>query len=286
MIGYSQNKLIDQVKYLQGIWIAEDYMNSFDRTKSSIKSKRAFEANDPVGLRINKLEIADSILYIGYSALHDHLIHPEISKFVVIGNDTIYEQGHFKINIEKSDSLNFHETSEIYFFNHECKTYFSWTFMPDTSLILYRPASKEELEKTIKFKRISNSFKSSYLFPNPIYYYTRSKTLVGEYTLRDSLNKVVSTDFRIDHDGKSKGYLPFKDKIFYFSTDIYCGPELNEDFVVFCSYNEKLEPDCNGFIYKRIDEQTIQFHKSEWMTETEGYEKLVVGKMIYKLTKK
>lgn len=283
---YCQDRLVDQIKYLEGIWIAEDYLSSFNKTKSSIKSENAFDANDPVGLRINKLEITDSFLNIGYSGLHDHMIHPEISKYAVVDGDTIYEQGHFKINIIKSDSLNFHEISEIYYFNYECKAYLRCTFSPDTLLILYRPSTDKVEEKTIRFKRISHSFKPTYLFPNPIYYYTRSRTLVGTYTLRDSLNKVISTNFRIELDGKTNGYAPFNDKIFYFSTDIYCGPKTTEDFILFCSYNDKLEPDCNGFIYKRIDEKSIQFHKSEWITTPEGYRKQFVGKMIYKLTKK
>lgn len=286
MTVYCQDRLVDQIKDLEGIWIAEDYLNSFDKTKSSIKSKKAFDPNDPVGLRINSLELVDSFLNIGYSGLHDHMIHPEISKYTVVGKDTIHEQGHFQINIQRSDSLNYHQTSEIYYFNYECKAYFSWTFSADTLLILHRPATEKEKEKTIKFKRISRSFKPNYLFPNPIYYYTRSKTLVGTYTLRDSLNKVISNSFRIDFSGKTNGYAPFNDKILYFSTDIYCGPETTEDFILFCNYNDKLEPDCNGYIYKRVDEKTIQFHKSDWVETPEGYEKQVVGKMIYKLTKK
>jgi hypothetical protein len=145
------------------------------------------------------------------------MIHPEISKYTVVGTDTIHEQGHFQINIEKSDSLNYYQTSEIYYFNYECKAYFSWTFSPDTLLILHRPATEKEIERTIKYKRIRRSFTPNYLFPNPIYFYTRSKTLVGNYILRDSLNKVVSSNFRVDFDGKTTGYLPFKNKTFYFS---------------------------------------------------------------------
>ncbi|MFN6946872.1 MAG: hypothetical protein ACK4ND_18140 [Cytophagaceae bacterium] len=283
---YCQDRLVDQIKNLEGIWIAEDYLNRFDITKSSIKSKEAFHSNHPVGLRINRLEIADSSLNIGYSELHDHWIHPEISKYTVVDGDTIHEQRHFQINIAKSDSLNFYQTSEIHYFNYECKAYFSWIFSADTVVILYRPATENQAEETIRFKRISYSFKPSYLFPNPIYYYTRSKTLVGTYTLRDSLNKVISSNFQIALDGTATGYTSFKDKIFYFSTDIYCGPETTEDFVLFCSYNDKLDPDCKGYIYKRINEKTIQFHKNEWVTSPEGTPKQVVGKMIYKLTKK
>jgi hypothetical protein len=286
LAGSCQKRIVDQIKSLEGIWIAEDYLKSFDITRSSIKSARAFDPDDPVGLRINTLEIRDSTLNIGYSTLHDHSIYPEISKYVVIDSDTIHEQGHFEINISKSDSLNFHKTSEIYYFNYECKSFFSWTFSPDTLLILHRPPTEKEEEKTIVFKRIINSFKPNFQFPNPLYLYTRSKTLAGTYTLRDSMNKVVSTNFKIYFDGKTSGYAPFKDKIFYFSTDIYCGPPASEDYISLCSYNEKLESDCNGYIYKRIDDKTIQFHKSEWISTPDNYEKHVGGKMIYKLTKK
>jgi hypothetical protein len=279
---YSQDKLVDKIKKLEGIWIAEDYLKSFDKTKSSIKSKMAFDPSDPVGLRINMSEITNGFLNIGFSRLHDHLIQPEVSKYSVLNGDTIHEQGHFEINIQKSDSLNFIETSEIYNFNFGCKAYFSWTLSPDTLIILYRPATEKEAEKTIRYRRISNSFQPNYLFPNPIYYYTRSKTLVGTYTLIDSLNKVVSTNFNIDFDGKTNGYAPFKDRTFYFSTDIYCGPVTTEDFVVLCiQLNETLFPDCIGYIYKRIDEKTIQLHKSEWILAREK-----VGKMMYKLIKK
>lgn len=252
--GFCQIKIVDEIKLLEGIWIAEDYKNSFDKTKSSIKSIQAFDADDPVGLRINKVELIDSFLNIGYGVLHDHGIHPEISNYVVIDGDTIHEQGNFRINIEKQDSLNFYETSEIHYFNYESKSYLSWTFSPDTAIILSRPASENLEEKTIRYKRIINSLNGNYLFPNPIYYYTRSKTLVGTYVLRDSLNKVVSSNFHIDFDGKTKGYHPFKDKIFYFSTDIYCGPKVTEDYIVLCCYDEKLEADCSGFIYKRMDD--------------------------------
>jgi hypothetical protein len=285
LIVYCQDRLVDQINNLEGIWIAEDYLKSFKKTKSSVQSIIAFNPDDPAGLRINKLEITDGYLNIGYSVLHDHTIHPEISKYEVVESDTINEQGHFKINIVKSDSLNFYETSQIYYFNDECKAYFSWIYSPDTLLILYRPGTEKEAEKTIRFERISHSIKPNYPFPNPIYYYTRCETLVGTYTLKDSLNKVISNDFRIDFDGKTKGYAPFSDKLFYFSTDIYCGPEITKDYIILCSFRDKSENDFIGYIYKRVDEITIQFHQSEWIETAEGLEQ-IEGKMIYKLTKK
>jgi len=280
--AFCQHDPVLQFKNFEGVWIAEDYLNSFNQTKSSIKSKKAFNPNDPVGLRINLTEIENGRLNIGYSGLHDHLLHPETSRYVVANGDTISEQGFFQINLQKSDSLNFYETTEIYYFSEEQKAYFSWSFVPDTTLILYRPAAFDEPQQTIRFKRISHTFKPDYLFPNPIYYYTRSKTLTGTYMLKDSLGHVLSTNFQIGLDGKSSGYTPFNDKIFYFSTDIYCGYESTEDVILLCKYDKKLEPDCEAFIYKRVGKRSIQLHRQIW---SKADEKQIVGKMLYKLVK-
>lgn len=282
---FGQDLLKDQLKNLEGIWIAEDYKNSFDKTLSSIHSKWVFDPGFPVGLRINKQEISDSSLSIGFGVLHDHLIHPEISRFTVINNDSIFEQGHFRINFIKSDSLNFHQTSEIYYFSYESRAFLTWTFSPDTALILYRPANQNEPESIIRFKRISNTFDVDYPFPNPIYYYSRIKTLTGTYVLRDSLNNVVSDYFQIKLNGTTEGYLPFQNKIFYFSTDVYCGPTLVEDLVLVCLFDDNLEPECNTFIYKRINEKTIEFRKSIWIENDEGEIEQQPSKLIYSLTK-
>ncbi len=282
---YAQTRMLDQIKNLEGIWIAEDYMNNFNITKSSIKSEEAFDPNDPVGLRINLSEINDGFLNIGYSRLHDHLIHPEISKYTIIGTDTIHEQGHFNINIDKSDSFILHEVSEFHYSDYENKAFLSLLFSPDTLITLHIPPTERDGKKSIRFKRVCHSFSEDYPFPNPLYYYNRSKTLVGSYTLINDSGKAVSEDFKIDFDGKAYGYLPFKDKIFYFSTDIYCGPKATEDIIDLCSFNGNLEPECEVFIYKRIDDKTIQLHSSEWVEISDGDEKQVIGNMIYTLVK-
>jgi hypothetical protein len=89
----TQPKLVDQVKNLEGIWIAEDYLKSFEKTRSSLKSKDAFDLSYPVGLRVNSQELREDSLTIGYSVLHDHDLHPEISAFLMADGNRINEQG-------------------------------------------------------------------------------------------------------------------------------------------------------------------------------------------------
>src|SRR5690606_12590421 len=155
---------------------AEDYYNSFEKTNSAIKSKSAFFHNDPVALRINISEYKNGLLNIGFSVLHDHLLHPEVSEFILIDNDTIREQGSFKINLKSKDSLGYYKTTEIGYFNYNWVSYLTWS-SNDQTFILYRPKKDELNELKIKFIKIKSSFDTKYKFPNPLYYYTRSKNL-------------------------------------------------------------------------------------------------------------
>ena len=51
----------EEIESLNGIWIAKDYYDSFEKTKSAVKSKYAFEHDYPVALRINSKEIKNGI---------------------------------------------------------------------------------------------------------------------------------------------------------------------------------------------------------------------------------
>ena len=52
----------EEIKEIEGIWIAEDYYNSFESTKSAVKSKNAFDFNYPVAIRINSKEIKNGTI--------------------------------------------------------------------------------------------------------------------------------------------------------------------------------------------------------------------------------
>ncbi len=257
--NYTFSQSISEIKKIDGIWIAEDFYNSFEKTKSIIKSKKAFDSNYPVALRINHNEIKNGILNIGYSTLHDHRLFPEVSAYKIVENDTLYEQGSFKINIKEKYSLTNYQTSEIGFFNYDCKSYLK---IKNDKVWLFRPKSIELPEKTIKFVRITSGYNENYLFPNPLYYYTRSKIFTGNYTLMDNKSKVLTENFSIEPNGLIRGNSIFKGKYIHYSTDIFCGPTIIDELVSVCNEIEhETKYDCENFVFKRIDEKTIYLYK-------------------------
>lgn len=240
-----------------GIWIAEEYYNSFEKTKSCLKSKSSFDANEPVGLRINSSEIKNGILNIGFSSLHDHLLRPEVSEYIINGKDTINEQGFFKINLSEQNGLNEFPTTEIIFFSDNWK---SSLILGKNSVILYRPKNKNFKERKIKFVKIQETFDKDYPYPNPIYFYTRKTLLEGNYTLKDSTNNIITSELKINSKGIINGYAEFENKKIYYSTDIYCGPKALDELVLICDTLEDYFPDCKGFVFKRIDKNTIHLY--------------------------
>lgn len=259
--------IISEIKSLNGIWVAENYYNSFEKTRSAVESKSAFPPTDPAALRINSAEIKNGVLNVGCAIPHDHFLRPEVSKYAVVGKDTIHEDAYFEINLFSPDSLDFYKTSKPspYFY---WTSYFKWN-MVDTSIILYRPPSKEEDEKTIKYVRVKDKFEADYPFPNPLYYYVRSKTLVGDYVLKDSLGKVLAEQLKIQESGIISGYNDFENRTAYFSTDVYCGGDTYVDFVIFCKdiiTEDYPDSDCLGYSYKKIDDKTIHLFKGSWYT--------------------
>jgi hypothetical protein len=286
-VGYSQDHFGKHLDALKGIWVAEPFLDSFESTKSAVKSKSSFDGVDPVALRLNPIELENEFLNIGYSTLHDHILHPEVSKFVIVNKDTVYEQGHFSINTQKSDSLTYHETSEIYYFNYECRSYLTWVFEPDTTLVLYRPASKNLKEKTIRFRRVAKSFEEDNQYPNPMYYYSRSRTVAGNYILFDSLRNTISSELNIGLNGKTTGFDLFENKSFFFSTDVYCGPEEDNDLVLLCEMDDMNQAiGCEVYVLLHSNLETMELYKSDWVVNSDGVDSRVPGKLVYQLTRK
>jgi hypothetical protein len=279
----SQEKIQDY----NGIWIAEDYYHSFEKTKNCLESKYAFDPNEPVGLRINTSEIKNGILNIGFSCLHDHLLRPEVSEYIINGKDTIREQGYFKIKLSEQYDLNKFPTTEILFFSRNWK---SSLILNKNSITLYRPENKDFKARKIKFIKIKETFDHNYQYPNPLYFYTRKTLLEGNYTLKDSTNKVITQALKISANGEIKGYAEFENKKIYYSTDIYCGPPAIDEFVLICNNIEDYHSDCKGFVFKRINENTIylynryprrtEYPKTESDTRAEP-----LGAVYYKLIK-
>ncbi|WCO03479.1 hypothetical protein [Psychroserpens ponticola] len=266
---FAQN-VSKEIKTIEGIWIAEDYYNSFEQTKSAIKSKNAFNLNYPVALRINSKDIKNGILNIGYSELHDHNIYPEVSNISI-----------FKINLNKKDSIGYYKTTDISYFNYEWISYLRWN-IDKNSLTLYRPKGNGLEEYYIKYKRVESKFRKDYLFPNPLYYYTRNKTLSGNYTLKDNLGNILSENFTIGDNGIVSGFTLLDNFTAYFSTDIYCGPPAINDLVMFFDDILIEEKEVFYFLYKKNENGNIDFHKRLYNKEN-GSDKL--GEIIYELVK-
>ncbi len=239
-----------------GIWIAEDFYNSFEQTKNIYKSKSAFNFNLPVGLRINNTEIKNDTLNIGYSALHDHLLRPEVSKYLATDKDTIWEN-HFDVYLNKNKSINQFLTSEILFFT-DYKAIISFK---KNAITLISPSSKNYKSKTIKYIRANTGFTKDYKYPNPIYSYTRNALLTGNYILKDSLNNTLSNTFKINSNGSLTGYGPFKNKYINYSTDIYCGPERIDELVLIHEKITNHDYNSSGYVIKLIDKNTIYLYK-------------------------
>lgn len=279
-ISFGQS-ITKEIKILEGIWIAEDYYNSFEKTNSAIQSKNSFNHSYPVALRINSNEIRNGILNIGYSVLHDHLLHPEVSEYLIKNQDTIHEQGSFKINLKTKDSLDYYKTTDIYYFNYGWISYLTWN-INDDSVSLYRPKGNGHEEKFIVFKRITSKFKNDYSFPNPLYYYTRSKTLSGKYTLKDNLGNILSESFTIENNGIVNGFNLLDNFTAYFSTDIYCGPPTKYDLVMF--FDDIIIEESKAFHYLYIKNKNgnIDFHK-RLSNKEDGSD--IVGERVYELEK-
>jgi hypothetical protein len=279
IICFGQNTA-EEIKMMEGIWVAEDYYNSFENTKSAVESKNAFDFNYPVALRINSQEIRNGILNIGYSELHDHNIHPEISDYSIKNKDTIRERS-FKINLNKKDSIGYYKTTDISYFNYEWISYLTWN-IKKTSLILYKPKGKGHQETFIKYKRVTSEFKDDYLFPNPLYFYTRLKTIKGNYTLKDNKGTVLSENFNIKENGIANGFEEFDNFTFYFSTDIYCGLPLKSDLIIGCEdiLNDKSKTVV--FLIDIDENGNINLHKRRMSNIEESY---VLGEKMYELKK-
>jgi len=281
LLNYNQNifgQSLNELKKYEGIWIAKDYYNSFLKTKSAILSRKAFSPDNPVGLRINinEYDKSTNLLNIGFSLLHDHLLHPEVSMYIINGKDTISEQGSFRIKIDTK--LNKYD----YVING--KYIYDWNYLRfnnDTTLSLYNIKGD-----TINYVRFKTKFKKNYNYPNPLYCFTREIVLKGKYILKDSLGNIITNKFEILENGKVKSKSIFDNYTVYYSTDIYCGPRTQEDFIMFVDNILIENSDYKGFAIKLINKNKIQLFERIWYTTEKGADTYRLSDIKYELWKK
>ena len=271
------NRSITFLKNYEGLWIQIDFLKSFEKTKSIKDSKFLFAPELPVGIRINTSEMINNKLTIGYSVLHDHLLHPEVSHFTLINKDTVYEQGSITIDLSQDKNLKIVRIGYIPYFNTEnTSSYLTYKVIDkDTLLVLYREQSSELNADSIYYKKTNLLFEGDYKYPNPIYYYARNRVLTGNYTLLNKNRQVICEDFKLSNNGLMKGYDSLKNKKVFYSTDIYCGLPLNFDLIKICSepVESYFNNDCKPYVivikkngdkylyeYEWDEQKTIEFY--------------------------
>lgn len=219
-------------KALRGYWVAEEFMRSFDRTKSISVSVSAFDPVVMVAMRINPNEVNNDMAHIGFGYLHSHLIYDEVPHYMVQGKDTIYEAGNYSISLNKTDSVGWFGVENG---DEIDDPLFKPVYGKDTLILVKRGVGM--FDRVYVYRRIDRGFAPGCEHSNPLYYYTRKTILAGSYILKDSKGKVLSSDFSIGLDGFSKGFSLFDGLRFYYSTDIFCGGPLSRevDRIVICA---------------------------------------------------
>lgn len=285
---FAQN--INLLSNFEGIWIAKPFYDSFEKTKNIRKSKDVFPAEFPVGLRINLKEMYNDTLNIGYSVLHDHMVHPEVSRYY-LPKDTslkgealalylesddksnkdffrrVYEQGYFSVPTKELVKNNIN-IGNIPFFNIESQTSFIKFYEKDSvkTIFIYRLANDSIPADTIFFTKTNLNITDNYSNPNPLYYYTKNRVLVGKYNLFNTSGVLLSNSFEIKNNGRIIGYKNFVNKKIVYSTDIYCGfPWSFNTVEIFCEEDsEKCSGNRKSFIFEQLSNGDKLLYKYDW----------------------
>lgn len=281
LCGIAQGTFGSHIKNLSGIWIATDFKESFDTTRSMVKSKKAFDGTTPVGFRFNPKESDKEKAVIGFGSLHSHLFHPEVSGYCIQNGDTIREMGNFEIDLNQKDSAGFYKIPDIYFYGESKTCLLRIVYSTDTTIELINTETNTLFRSKSKYSRISRSFESDYQFPNPRDFYIRKVTLVGDYILRDSTNKIISNDFIIQPNGVCKGYSELENKKIHFNTDHYCGPPSTIDGAIFFDPNNIRNSETKFYVYKRKTDGQIQLWSYKFVNK-----KFTLDKAYYTLQPK
>ena len=286
-ICYGQNKFDAHLENIEGIWIESSFKNYFDSIPSMMEYSKSLKRAQrdisiyPIGLRIQSIEQKDGVQTIGYGVLHSHLLSPEVSRMCVQHNDTIYEQGSFLIDISQTDSLGYFRIPDLmYMYAISSPCYMKISYQKDTTITIVRNATEQIGEIIIQYKRIATTFNPSYPYPNPKDFYVREKTLVGSYVLKDSTDKVISSNFIINPSGTFNGISHWENQKIEFNTDVFCGDPVSFDKVLIYDPKNIENTDVELYIYKLINKSTIQFFKYDIVNY-----RMVINKPIYTLVR-
>lgn len=274
----ADGQLRSELSKIRGIWIEETYFEEFNKNRSAIGSKNTFShLIHPVGLRINEFEITKDSFNIGYSFLHDHLLHTENSGCDDYDNEHC-EQGYFRISINEK-YIDSQKSVEVWIklasHGKRQKAIFQWNPAQESVQLSFDTFS-------ISYKRFTNRFTTTYLYPNPIYFFTRYKVAFGTYLLQDSLGNTLDEKLQITRNGKVLSeYALFNNSRFHYSTDVYCGPKPPGDYCLF----QKVIGENIFFVIERDKFGDIRLYKSISYSK-DGMDMIKKSDIKYKMTKK
>jgi len=285
----AQKPFETHLDHIEGIWMEKTFKRSFDSLLSiaAYAQTLPFSQRDisifPIGLRIQAEEQKQGILTIGYGVLHSHMLYPEVSKFCVQEGDTLYEQGSFSLSVSQQDSSGYYRIPDLMgLFATSSTCLLKVDYQGDTSITLIRKATAQKREITLEYERVSHSFSTSYPHPNPRDYYMRTKTLVGSYEVRDSMNTLISSNVTILPSGLIESDSLWGNRKIEYITDVFCGaPFRAVDRVLIYDPWDLRGRDKELYIYERGEKGDIRFYaaKSFWR-------KRELGEPLFTLIKK
>lgn len=190
--------------------------------------------------------------------LYDHFLHSEVSDYIVVNNDTIREQGSFKMNLNSSkNSFNLEPLKESGVYFRKAKL----SFKKEVITLLVNGFLKGREKVKVKYVKVSTKFDKSYQYPNPLYYFTRKVLLSGNYILKDSLDNIIAKKITIKPSGEIVGAKRLKNNYIHYSTDIYCGPPTIDEIVFICENSNVKDINCGIYVLKNKNDSSIILYR-------------------------
>jgi len=227
--SFGQNKASDIVDKLCGVWIEENFMNTFDSTRNICNSRLEFGKNNPLSLdKMNILGVAicqkkdnDQKLY-GYFRLSPFMMNAIYRD----DNDNIEYSFDIDKHTENLNTIRLNINKHTYL-GEQKYTYHVLKIINDSTINIHRyvvkPAQVREI--SLNYRRIS---KNANKYDKDIIEAYCLSFFKGNYTLMDSNKRVLNDNLLIDSVGNLAGYPPFE--------KLKCGLDVDSPLCCFENY--------------------------------------------------
>lgn len=228
--SFGQNKASDIVNKLSGVWIEENFMNTFDSTRNICNSKLAFCKNkllrfdemNILGVAICQKKDKDQKLY-GYFRLSPFMA----SALFRDDNDNIEYSFDIDKHTKNLNTIRLNTNKHTYWGKYKT-TYHVLKIINDSTINIHRYAVKpsQVREISLNYRRIS---KNANKYDKDIIEAYCLSFFKGNYTLMDSNKRVLSDNLLIDFVGNLAGYPPFE--------NLKCGLDVDDPLTLYCYEN-------------------------------------------------